>query len=60
MLKPLSNRQIDDYVTFTRLNTTPTQRMACDFCSIVNGVVHFGMDSAQDMKVLITLSKDQI
>ena len=60
MLKPLSTRQIDQYVTFTRLNTNYTQRMSCDFCSIANGIIHFGMDSARDMKRPYSLSKAQV
>jgi len=44
-VKPYLNAPLTSYVTFTRLALTNADRMSCDWCSMVNGLVHLCLDS---------------
>lgn len=44
-VKPYLKAPLLSYVTFSRLTLTGADRMSCDWCSMVNGLIHLCIDS---------------
>jgi hypothetical protein len=46
-VKPMLVSPLSDYVTFTRLGTSKSNQISCDWCSMVNGLIKLCLESAK-------------